>query len=71
MQNTPEAQIARLETQVGHLETQVGNISIKLDHVMEKLNEAQGGWKMMLAMSGFAAAIGAVGSWAAAHVIVK
>ncbi len=41
----------------------------KLDQVLEKLSQAKGGWKLLMAMGGAAATLGAVITWFATHTV--
>jgi len=41
----------------------------KLDQVLDKLSEAKGGWKLLMALGGAAATLGGVITWFATHTI--
>jgi hypothetical protein len=49
----------RLTAKVEMLEEQVAEMRSDLRAVRDMLNEARGGWKLMLAVAGFAGTIGA------------
>ena len=66
-----ELKVARLEVRLGHLELQFKTVSEKLDLVLDKLNEAKGGWRVMMFFGGAAAGLGGVAAWIANHVVLK
>lgn len=53
----------QLESDVKRLKEDVEEMSKKLDTLMEYMAEARGSWKTVLAMGGFAAAVGTVIGW--------
>jgi hypothetical protein len=57
----------RLEAQVERLKEDVEAMSDKLDLLMSYMSEARGSWKTVLALGGFAAAIGSVITWVVTH----
>lgn len=61
----------RLEAQVTRLKEDVEDMSQKLDTLMTYMAEARGSWKTVLALGGFAAAIGSVLTWVITHVWPK
>ena len=70
--------IARLEerfaAQSKEMEAVVHEMAMmaaKLDLVLAALNEAKGGWKLMMAVGGAAAAAASGLAWAFSHVSIK
>lgn len=58
----PYEQIARLEVQVERLEADVTELRNDVKKVLAQLSEARGSWRTLLAVAGFAGAIGAIGA---------
>jgi uncharacterized protein YlxW (UPF0749 family) len=53
-----DAQIARLEVEVRYLQTEVTGLRDDMKSVLSKLSTAEGSWKTLLAVAGFAGAVG-------------
>lgn len=60
-------QFLSLNKHVSELETRIKTVDGKLDEVLSKLSEAKGGWRLLMALGGAAATVGAVISWFATH----
>lgn len=71
-------QIARLEERMrsmdADMKAQTEALALlreQMEQVLDKLNEAKGGWRMLMWLGGGAATLGAAVSWAASHITVK
>lgn len=62
-----EGAVDALKDELGAVKIKQAQIDEKLDLVLEKLTEAKGGWKLLMALGGAAATLGAVLSWFASH----
>ena len=62
-----EGAVDALKDELGAVKIKQAQIGEKLDLVLEKLTEAKGGWKLLMAFGGAAAALSAVLSWFASH----
>ena len=60
-------QFKTLNEHVSSLEGRIKEVDGKLDEVLEKLSEAKGGWRLLMAMGGAAATVGALITWFATH----
>lgn len=58
MSEKVEVSVGKLEVQVDRLETDVGEIKGDIKHILKTLDTATGGWKTLLMVGGFAAAVG-------------
>jgi prefoldin subunit 5 len=70
VQANNSVQIARLEERIKGLDRDMSKINEQLDSVQEqldlvlkKLNEATGGWRLLLALGGASAVIGSTLTW--------
>lgn len=61
----------RLEAQVEQLARDVYALKETVETMRDMLQQAQGGWKLLLAVSGAAAAAAAAISWMLQHVSMK
>lgn len=68
-------QIAVLQTEVKHLSDAVADLkavnaaqSEKLDNLLRVIEEARGGWKVLMMVGGAAGAIGSAVSWVISHM---
>jgi hypothetical protein len=57
-----------LEQKVTQLTTDVHELKIAVDSLREMMQQAQGGWKIMLAIGGAVATLATVGAWAVEHL---
>ena len=71
-------QIARLDERLRQLDTELKalthgleELQVQMGQILDKLNEAKGGWRMLMWLGGGAASLGAGISWALTHVTVK
>lgn len=64
-----EGAVAALKGEVAELKNQQARMDEKLDMVLDKLSEAKGGWKLLMALGGAAATLGGVITWFASHSI--
>lgn len=71
-------QIARLEERMRSMDADLKAqtealtaLQEQMSQVLEKLNEAKGGWRLLMWLGGAAATLGAALSWAASHITVK
>jgi prefoldin subunit 5 len=53
-----EAHIEALQEQVNHLHQDMGRVMQQLSEIQSTLSEAKGGWKTLMWVAGFSAAIG-------------
>lgn len=60
-------QFLALNKHVSDLESRIKTVDEKLDAVLDKLSEAKGGWRLLMAMGGAAATAGGLISWFASH----
>ena len=60
-------QFLTLNAHVSSLEARIQTVDTKLDSVLEKLSEAKGGWRLLMAMGGAAATVGGLLTWFATH----
>ena len=60
-----------MEAKVEELERKVDAMSHKLDEILVTLNEATGGWRMLMGVAGAAAAGASALQWAFNHINVK
>jgi len=60
-----------LEAKVEELEKKVDAMSHKLDDILITLNEAKGGWRMLMGVAGAAAAGASALQWAFNHVTMR
>jgi hypothetical protein len=60
-----------LEAKVEELEKKVDEMGQKLDQILLTLNEAKGGWRMLMGVAGAAAAGATALQWAAQHLSMK
>lgn len=65
-----DAQIESLNREVKHLHEDMGRVMQQLADIQNTLSEAKGGWKTLMWVAGFSAAIGGVivkvGTWISA-----
>mgnify|MGYP002132183722 CR=1 FL=1 len=68
-------QIARLEEQLATVrrdleavQTSMGELQQQLGQVLAKLNEAKGGWRVLMLFGGASAALGSAIPWLLAHI---
>jgi prefoldin subunit 5 len=53
-----DAQIEALNREVKHLHEDMGKVMDRLDDIQRTLSEAKGGWKTLMWVAGFSAAVG-------------
>ena len=61
----------KLEAQVEQLTKDVHELKETVKMMSDLMQNAVGGWKMLLLIGGAGAALGSVVSWALAHITVK
>jgi hypothetical protein len=61
--------VAALKSELDDVKTRQGTMDAKLDLVLDKLSEAKGGWKLLMALGGAAATLGGVITWFATHTV--
>lgn len=66
--------LAILETEVLYLKAGMAELKVtnalqnsKLDEVLRTMNEAKGGWRLLVMMGGAAGTVGGLLSWAISH----
>ena len=64
-----EGAVEQLKTELTGVKQQQAMMDEKLDRVLDKLSEAKGGWKLLMALGGAAATLGACLSWFFSHTI--
>lgn len=64
-----EGAVDQLKTELNGVKQQQATMDEKLDRVLDKLSEAKGGWKLLMALGGAAATLGAGLSWFFSHTI--
>lgn len=64
-----EGAVTSLKAELDNIKTRQSVMDGKLDEVLSRLTEARGGWKLLMAMGGAAASLGAVVTWFATHTI--
>jgi len=64
-----EGAVSSLKNELDQVKTKQTQIDEKLDLVLEKLSEAKGGWRLLLALGGAAATLGAAISWFTTHTL--
>lgn len=60
--------IIRVETKVEVLEQTVREMHNDLRHIRSTLDQAKGGWRVMLIFAGVAASIGSIAGWLISHL---
>lgn len=63
MSADPQFKLGEHDARLDGLEDRLGSMEKKLDQALGILNQAQGGWKILVAVGGLASAIGAAGGW--------
>lgn len=61
--------VAALKSELDDVKTRQGAMDAKIDLVLDKLSEAKGGWKLLMALGGAAATLGGVITWFATHTV--
>jgi hypothetical protein len=64
-----EGAVAALKTELDSVKDRQVAIDGKLDQVLDKLSEAKGGWRLLMALGGAAATLGGIITWFATHTI--
>jgi hypothetical protein len=66
-----EAQIdiAVLKSELAAIKVKQADIETKLDQVLDKLSEARGGWRLLMALGGAAAVLGGAITWLLTHTV--
>jgi hypothetical protein len=64
-----EGAVAALKTELDDVKVKQAAMDAKLDLVLDKLSEAKGGWKLLMAMGGAAATLGGLITWFATHTV--
>ena len=62
-----EGAVAALKSELDSVKIKQAQMDAKLDIVLAKLTEAKGGWKVLMALGGAGATLGAVITWFATH----
>lgn len=62
-----EVSIAAMRVEIEYLKLAVAQSNSKLDDVLRQLNEAKGGWRVLMMVGGAAGIIGSGVSWAISH----
>lgn len=62
-----EGAVDSLKKEVDDIKVNQAAMSVKLDLVLDKLSEAKGGWRLLMALGGAAATIGGLVTWFATH----
>lgn len=60
-------EIKHLQSDMDKLVAEIEDMQATLRSIDKTLSEAKGGWRMLMGVSGSAAAIGAFASWATTH----
>jgi hypothetical protein len=63
--------VASLQAQLADMKAKQALIDQKLDLVLDRLSEARGGWKLLVALGGAASTLGAGLTWIATHAAGK
>jgi len=63
-----EEQFASVRRDVEDLQDKMAGLHEQLAEVLAKLNEAKGGWRVLMLLGGAAAGVGASLSWVLQHV---
>jgi hypothetical protein len=64
-----EGAVAALKTELDSVKDRQVAIDGKLDQVLDKLSEAKGGWRLLMALGGAAATLGGIIAWFATHSV--
>jgi hypothetical protein len=64
-----EGAVAALKTELNSVKDRQVAIDGKLDQVLDKLSEAKGGWRLLMALGGAAATLGGIITWFATHSV--
>jgi hypothetical protein len=64
-----EGAVEAVKAELDAVKSQQAAINAKLDQVLDKLSEAKGGWKLLMALGGAAATLGGVITWFATHTV--
>jgi hypothetical protein len=64
-----EGAVAALKTELDSVKDRQVAIDGKLDQVLDKLSEAKGGWRLLMALGGAAATLGGIITWFATHTV--
>jgi hypothetical protein len=64
-----EGAVAALKTELDSVKDRQVTIDGKLDQVLDKLSEAKGGWRLLMALGGAAATLGGIITWFATHTV--
>ena len=62
-----EGAVVALKTELDSVKVKQSQMDEKIDLVLAALSEAKGGWRLMMALGGAAAALGAALTWFASH----
>ena len=60
-----------LRATVARLEQDVQAANVKLDAIQATLNQARGGWKVLMAQYGFIAFLASAATWIVGHINFK
>lgn len=63
-------QIGRHDAQIVALQTDMSEVKADVKKILAFMNQAQGSWKTLVAIGGFAAAVGGVVGWVVSHFFV-
>lgn len=63
-----EGAVSALKTELDSVKDRQVAIDGKLDQVLDKLSEARGGWKLLMALGGAGASFGAGLTWVFSHL---
>lgn len=69
--STETAQVARLDERIKTMERDMREMSDKLDEVLKTLQEARGGWRTLMWLSGAASALGGAIVWLLSNFQLK
>ncbi len=64
-----EGAVIAMRAELDSLKLKQAQMDEKLDLVLDKLNEAKGGWRLLMALGGAGATFGAVLAWVAQNII--
>lgn len=62
-----EGAVSALKTELDSVKVKQAQMDVKLDLVLDKLSEAKGGWRLLMALGGAASVLGAAITWFATH----
>ena len=66
-----EERLRQMDADMKQLTSALSDVQVQMGQILDKLNEAKGGWRMLMWLGGGAATLGAAISWVLTHVTVK